>query len=131
MKETFRECGTCGGYHPTGFYGACPDDKNRYNSVLYTYEDLMSEFRMGYDGSDPWGSTMGPLFSVAAEMYFRGAGPPAEWGYSPSPIGGDDPREPDDFMYESLGESTPLALEKFGAFLERLSRFIRRAGKDY
>jgi len=98
--------------------------------ALYKYQDLMDEFRICYDKGDAWGSVMGTLFPVAAELYYREGPIPIHWGYSPGACH-DDPRDDEDYMYEILNEAETNALVRFGNFLDRFSGFLKRAGEDY
>ncbi len=99
--------------------------------TVYSYQDLMDEFRMIYDKGDSWGSVMGAFFPVAAELYFREAPVPPEWGYSPGAGSHDDPRDDEDYLFEVLEYADTSALIKFGSFLERFSRLLKRAGEAY
>ena len=48
MKDVFYECGCCGHYHRTDFYGDCRQDDERYhvddlpeNATIYDLESQM------------------------------------------------------------------------------------------
>lgn len=77
---------------------------------------------------DPWGVVMGHWFDVAAELWWRGE-VPASWGYRPGAVG--DPRETDSPFADFIREVPSESLVEFGNVLDRYSRMLRAAGKDY
>lgn len=92
------------------------------------YRDLRAEFGLLFDPGDPWGSTMGWRFDIAAELYLRGAEVPEGWEYRPSP--GMTERE-DTYEAEIAAQCDTESLVRFGNVLQRYDRLLRRAGMDY
>lgn len=93
-----------------------------------TANDLCSEFRLCFDGSDPWGSTMAWWFAVAGEMYARGLPIPAAWRYRPSPMGA---RDPDAYETPICEAADDVALILFGRMLARYATCLKKGGMDY
>jgi len=89
---------------------------------------IRREYKMQSSG-DSWGDCMGALFDVAAEMWWRGVEIPAEWRYRPGMAG--DPREPESAWYDACGAMQDDELAAFGAVLERYSRMLKHAGREY
>lgn len=99
---------------------------------MLTREQIKPELTLLFGDGDPWGSTMQIWFGIAAELHYRNPDlVPAEWRYRPSPIRPDDPREPDDFLFEPLAETETDALVYWGSVFNRYASRLRRAGKDY
>jgi hypothetical protein len=95
---------------------------------MMSAKNLMGEFRLCFDGSDAWGSTMEFWFAVAGEMDERGLDIPADWRYRPSPLGGKDP---DSHVTPIMEAATDDALRLFGRALTRYAGILKRAGEDY
>ena len=77
---------------------------------------------------DPWGTTMAAWFDVAAELWTRGE-TPLEWDYSPGVAS--DPREPENHFFNMFKAENTGTLILLGNLLERYTRQLTRAGKDY
>ena len=93
-------------------------------------ETLSPELRMAWDSGDAWGSCMGLLFDVAAELYWRGEGPPDAWEYRPGAAGG-DPREKDSYTAGCCEDAATSDLLSWGEALRELREEIIAAGLDY
>lgn len=91
---------------------------------------LMLEFRL-FSSGDRWGDTMGALFDVAAELYFRCEGPPDEWRYRPGAACNGDPRERDSIWFDVLEDASTEALDQFGRILWRYRGVLEAAGESY
>lgn len=90
--------------------------------------DTKAEFKQFRDASDPWGSSIGLLFQIAAELWWRGECP-GHWDYSPSMAS--DPREPDDWYFDLIERETTDDLVAFGDVLERHVRLMVYLGHSY
>lgn len=94
------------------------------------YDSLMEDFRDMFDAGDRWGSAMGPWFTVACELYWRGEDNPAHWEFRPG-ANVPDPRDHDDPWFAACEKADPDQLVRFGNFLHRYSRRLKLAGLDY
>lgn len=99
-----------------------------------SYRELISDYKMGHDSGDAWGSAMGAFFDLAAELYGRDdATIPDEWRYRPGAMG--NPCEHDGLLVpHNFGLFVGVAtadLERFGALLHRYTNLLREAGRDY
>ncbi len=96
---------------------------------MLTYKDLRSDFKMN-DSGDPWGNTLGWLFSIAKRLHFEAGGAPSEWAYRPSPLenGGPDAECYED---ESVYDAHLEDVERFGSVLWRYRSRLKRAELDY
>jgi hypothetical protein len=101
---------------------------------FYSYQDLKAEYKLGEDSGDKWGSAMGAMFSLCAELYERGDSRSiealAEWQYS-APTCAGDVREPDDGYYDLFENAQSSALLKLGALLSRYIDRLDKAGHSY
>lgn len=99
------------------------------------YQYLAGEFRVAFDGADPWGSSMGWFFAVAETLWHRSAADiPAEWQFGHG-MGCDG--SSDDYpdavvmeMYDS-GQVSDADLVRFGNVLSRYTDLLRAAELDY
>lgn len=89
---------------------------------------LMGEFRLVFDASDPWGSTMAWWFAACGEMWERGLQIPPAWQYRASPFGG---RDPDAYETPIVAEATDAGLVIFGRAMNRYAAKLKRCGCDY
>lgn len=90
---------------------------------------LSNIYKETHDTYDPWGAAIVAFFGVAAELCHRGESTPAHWQYSPGM--GDDPREPEDYLFEDFEQADTEDLIQFGNVLERYTRNLDRTGKSY
>lgn len=98
------------------------------------YQNLAGEFRMAFDGSDPWGSAMGWFFGVADVLWHAGEDSiPPEWEYGHSPVCDGPEDYPDAEISEMFdsGEIDLADLVRFGNMLSRYTDILRAAGHDY
>ena len=96
-----------------------------------SYRELISDYKMGHDSGDAWGSAMGAFFDLAAELYTRDDSViPEDWRYRPGAMGG-DPRDSDSYNFGLFLGAATDDLERFGALLHRYTNFLRAAGRDY
>lgn len=98
------------------------------------YRSLHSQFDMTFDPGDPWGSAMAWRFAVADALYHTGSDIPDAWAYRHGPIcQGDDDDFTSELVRETLaeGEVGSDDLRAFGDALDRYSRQLSRAGRDY
>lgn len=79
--------------------------------------------------SDEWGHAMSAWFDVAAEAFHRCLDIPSHWEYRPSPC--NDPRDLDSWFARVAVDASDDELIKFGNLMERYTRILQRAGKDY
>ena len=90
---------------------------------------LRADFRLCRTG-DSWGDCMGFWFAVSEELFWhRNVDPPANWRYRP----GAATRGPD---YDNpalmfLEDASVDGLIRFGDVLDRYSRMLRAAGRNY
>ena len=91
--------------------------------------DNLKEFRLMFDGGDPWGSTMHWWFTVADELYHREGYTPEHWQFKPSPLGPSN--DPDDYATTACAETGANALVFVGNVLTRYARRLERAGLSY
>ena len=85
--------------------------------------EIRSEFRLGYDSYDKWGSVLMAFFNVAETLDAWGEDVPAEWEFSPG-LG-----EPE--AAEWLDGFDADTLVDFGNVLNRWSNLLRSRGDDY
>jgi len=91
---------------------------------------LMQDYRETHDHGDPWGSAMSALFGIAAELWMRDDGSlPASWLYRPGAAA--DPRDPEDYLYETFKEADTEDLLALGELLNRYCDLLKRAECDY
>jgi hypothetical protein len=95
---------------------------------MITWRGMMQEFRLG-DFGDAWGTTMGAWFSVACELYNRGANVPDAWKFRPAATSG--PQEVDEWWQEVFADASDADILRFGRVLTRYARILEKAGKDY
>jgi hypothetical protein len=100
-----------------------------YNSAFFepgsvTLKDLQFEYSLE---DDEWGACMGWWYTVAGELYARGAPIPEEWQYKPGlePIDSDDHNAP-----LAAGASTEV-LMRFMEDVEDDAKRLKAEGKDY
>jgi len=92
-------------------------------------DDIKQEFRLTYDGSDPWGSVWQWAFAVAEESYFNRNGDAAMvLGYTP---GAGIPDLPEDYDHELLEQLSDDDLWQFAHWLERFIDLCKRKGWNY
>lgn len=100
-----------------------------------TLSELKNEYRIVADSDDPWGSAMGVMFDLCAELWNRGEPSPVLWktNYSPGAAGAGfrDPRNPESYWFEMFAECDAATLEKFGLILNRYLTNLSRLGMDY
>lgn len=95
-----------------------------------TYKELMAEFRLDFDGYDPWGSTISWLFRLCDSLVFdHNLDAPPECQFRPSPAG--PANEPDEYPGALLPQFDPQAVYKAARVLNRYGNMLRRAGLDY
>jgi hypothetical protein len=101
----------------------------RYNSSLFepcsvTLEDLQFEYSLE---DDEWRSCMSWWFTIAGELYARGAPVPEEWQYNP----GIHPVDPDDHNAPLVAGAPTEVLMRFMEDIEDDAKRLRAEGKDY
>lgn len=96
---------------------------------FYSLKGWKSEYRLQADRGDAWGSAMIAFFTLANELYMRGADIPSEWGYSPGMV--DDPREPEDYFYDMFRMTGEFMLLEIGNLLHRYTEHLKYHGEDY
>jgi len=94
-----------------------------------TLDDIKQEFRLTYDGSDPWGSVMQWAFAAAEESYFNRNGDAAMvLDYTP---GAGMPDLSENYGHELLEQMSDDDLMQFAVLLDRLIGLCKRKGWDY
>jgi hypothetical protein len=101
------------------FYSAC-----YYEPGEATLADLQFEYSME---DDNWSMAMGWWFTIADELYTRGARIPEEWQYRP----GTSPVDPDDYPAVIVASATTQTLMRFMEDIEDDVRRLKREGRDY
>lgn len=96
------------------------------------YQEIRQSFLYGFDPGDSWACVMGAWFDVADEIERQGGGHPDAWRYRPGACGPPELNEDEAtwFALEIAGADLD-ALAAFGNVLERWSRMLRHAGRDY
>jgi len=97
----------------------------------YYLSDLRGLLRMDDIKYDPWGTVMGALFDVCAEIYTRNPSADILATLEYSPGAGCDPREIEShwfFVYQSTDTGT---LIRWARILDRYRALLALAGKDY
>jgi hypothetical protein len=89
-----------------------------------TLEDLQFEYSME---DDDWGGCMSWWFTIAGELYNRGAPIPEYWRYQP----GLHPVDPDDRNAPLVAGATTDVLMRFMEDIEDDAKRLRAEGKDY
>jgi len=94
-----------------------------------TLNDVKQEFRLTYDGGDPWGSVMPWAFAVAEESYFNRNGDAAMvLGYTP---GAGVPDLSENYGRDLLKQLPDGDLYQFAVLLKRFIDLCKRKGWDY
>jgi hypothetical protein len=101
----------------------------RYNAVVYEpgcviLEDLQFEYSME---DDDWGTCMSWWFTIAGELYSRGAPIPEDWRYQP----GLHPVNPDDCNAPLVAGATTDVLMRFMEDIKDDAKRLKADGKDY
>jgi hypothetical protein len=101
----------------------------RYNSSLFepgsvTLKDLQFEYSLE---DDEWSACMGWWFTIAGELYARGAPIPEEWQYKP----GIHPVDPDDHNAPLVAGAQTEVLMRFMEDIEDDIKRLKAEGKDY
>jgi len=78
---------------------------------------------------DKWGHVMSVWFEVCDHLTVRGEYCPTHWEYRPGAFGAHLDKE--SYWYSMLKKCSVRQLLIIGNFLERLSRFLNRAGLSY
>jgi hypothetical protein len=100
------------------FYNAC-----YYEPGEATLADLQFEYSLE---DDDWGSAMGWRFTIAGELYARGARIPEEWQYRP----GISPVDPDDHHAVIVAAATTETFMRFMEDIEDDVKRLKREGRD-
>jgi len=98
----------------------------------FNYKDAMAEFRLMFDGRDPWGSTMIWWFAVADAIYWRFGWEyvPVSWLFSPS-ANNESSNDPDAIETEVVNEMELEDLLLFGKVLDRYASLLKWKGHLY
>ena len=89
-----------------------------------TLKDLQFEYSME---DDEWGSCIRWWFTIAGELYARGAPIPEEWQYKP----GLHPVDADDYQAPLVTGATTDVLMRFVEDIEDDAKRLKAAGEDY
>ena len=97
-------------------------------TIQYAY--LREEYLLTHDSGDKFGSVMGWLFPLCAELLIRGDGPPDDWEYRPGALGAHH-EDDDDYIVECFDEVDSDTLIRFGNVLRRYRNWLAIREEDY
>ncbi len=93
---------------------------------MYTYKELLAEYKLVRDIADPWGSSMNLHFSICDQLNDRGEYTPASWGYKPSASIGTG-----DYWHQVLIDYDTSVLIEAGLILHRYESRLDNLGLSY
>lgn len=102
-------------------YGSC----TYWDCIDKPQDVAREEFKLSSDWKhDPWGECLNHWFDVAEVLYTRGVTIPQHWEYHPG--AGEDIVNNEQYL--TMNDDELIA---WGNVLERYTRLLRAAGKDY